>query len=773
MLNSGEAHVNVESSVARVKARTVEVLNALPNLRSQEKLGEHAIEIKPKKTVNRFGLGAYDEKGEVTSEKEHGEQMVAGAAALIQEELGGSQKLFGEDPQLHDVFATNEASYGPYLRARESFRKALDRRDHNIALGALVGVHSTGKSMSRYGANSGHPDDLTRKGLPVQVGEALFVALGNRVARTVTNEAQQEAQRIDDDYVAGQRPILEGEITRLKDEQIPGQESTIREKEALKTEASVKNTHAKEEVKRVEKEKGEVHTQVMESVAKISPEKEDELRKVVERNIAVLTEKGFLKKNIVIDESGFTHIDRAIGDVIEATPELQILLHRFGFQKPTDVIMAHVEKSVALYSPSSPLTFFDDAQSLLADVGFHHLRGSFQQQRVYAQKMIDNPKTKDIGQKYLRDMAKRALGIFYILKGDKFTPYGQNSPRLADSSLHRVISYGLSNTDLNKTTKQTAEEAEAALKRADQEHSSQEGTLRSLQRRLPEKEEELKRLEYGRNSRVDKTTFEIMAQLLQTASGPAITFDNIAANRFSSPQYFESKLYQDAASALAKGLPHFVANNPRFPRAAEEAVRSGNIQRASVERVAQLPDFLPPLVDALLPENHPTKAAASQFITDVLRRFPQNPHIRSYTGGELKAIDEQEVLRRYGGMMEVVRAAAAGGWVGTIPKEAPRPALSQVRELNMKGEQGKVVALYGQAAEGVKRFLASQKLDHYYLVSNYMMVHPLSDLSKLAPFPYVDEKQFANNSYRALDHLLYFSEPELQGVYAVENPLSR
>lgn len=601
----------VSRGALNIQKKLVGSLESFPNVKPTLD-GGTSIKIEEAFTIRQGHIGATKEGGppdfnqEKKDEHEHGKEVVAGVEQLLQETFKGKNE-FNIDNLAAEVFLRRS------LILNDNLFKGNDELLNILGETDLYDI--TKKSV------------LPSKGVPVEIGRAITVAVANRLLKTVRESSTQEAETIDDKYVETQKPILQEVIGQL-DESLQRTANELADRQEAYEQSEQEKARADESFANLDRNKVKAVDEISGKLKKPSTEISTDFSA---EDLQFVKKEGAIAKKYSVKDGKFSRLDQEIKKIFGGTEDLE----SFDLQTDSvgDLAINTIEKLIDTHSPESSqdgdsLSLYSKAKNLLRDVlPNHDLDSVLEEQGNFFQKLNKSD------QKAARSLAKgflaRAICLHLVKKPGK---------DINDSQLRPIIdrfSHGLTNffeqTKKYKGFEEEKKHKEEIYEARKREWGETKHTHEQLEQNLTFNRRSLEELDTKRSERVDDLRAKMVAELFITTKGHVPSEEKF--KKWHSYDLnnivFQSRLLTDTVASIFKGLPiclpegqerEFIIDNYLGPS------YSSYEKKYVKEHFMGTVDYLPQLVKATLPENYPNPDLASNFITSMIRDYPNKKH---------------------------------------------------------------------------------------------------------------------------------------------------
>ncbi|MBI2022028.1 hypothetical protein HYS93_04100 [Candidatus Daviesbacteria bacterium] len=774
-----ELEVNPDS-IGRLTDRIVGKLNQEgPNIQSEVDPETGKIKVGPIARINRFEIGAFQDyekrlEGEpAETENQTGRETVARIAPILHRELVE-----------HDFFlSASSTAIAPHILTESggmfsSVRGQLYLQD---SFKYLIGTNPDGSKLY-------HPPTeaigkmATSKGMPQKVSEAIVYATASWFAKTVESEITTEAQETDDKFVSEQKPLLEADIASLKDQQIPEQQQAVTQAREGQTNSEQSERSSQQEYQTFQESSDQVDKFIRQHTDHLSADDRQKIKERLKEQLGpalqALKEQGFLlSKRVVVDPTALDSIANILNSCLteHETEEVKQAAEKIGYLSTAEILQKAASERVAgLLNSSEQSTgqIFNQARSAISNTAIFDFSFLNEQQILFNKLLMKDPTA---ARDFALGLLRQSLVLHSLTEGiDPSSRPSYHKNELTDA-LDKNFREALRSGEPMVKSFQSYNQARQAASTARYNTHTEEDRLSGLESSLQQKEAQLTSLDSEKESRVKALRDKIWQQVQERLHGTKTARffkDNPWSGKLEG--YLKSELLSEVMEAVFAGLPHCLPQQER-ERAADHVVRMSLIQRPGsrdyqVAQLTQLKDFLPELVGAMLPHDHPTPELGAEFIAKMLRQYTKSDDVRAMSGIYVKPEQTQVALRFSSQVDQLVTAILRGGQISLLPEEAPRPKLEEVRQLNMSGQQDQASALYQEPINMLKKFLTWKGLPQYFLASNFVLTNPTTPLTEQHYESTISERDFNADPKRAVNNLLYFDEPRFKEVYLIENP---
>lgn len=702
-------------SMSAVKADIVRALNSGPNIQAEVDPVVQKIVVKPWERV------AGQEQEDITK-----------LTAILREELG--QNHFGF-PQ-HQVRLSEIMGQYPNPLIDAMFQR------NNVR--ALIGARSmrNGGEACRVGDGDYREDSASKKGIPPEVSSAIAFATSSWLAREVDQSCKTEAERI---YQA-QTAIIDNQARALVASQIPECQAII---EQVKAEKGERDRVYGEEAKNVQvlDEQGEKIVQFSKELSgNIPQDRQDDFIHNLPGALQILREKGLLVKHTEVSPDGFAKLDNLLVEMLGDTSPLTNSLGAFGIKSLDETMRTSVKVAIENYMRKGGVSNYD----LFTRVSgvFRGLVGgrvSLEellkgQERLFV-KFNNDSRNQQAAKDFVVDLTTRAALLSLFKNGSISQELPVEISRLNVTDLLRN---SLRQQQNYRSAQEKLRPIRVAKEEVDRKLQDEENRLSSLERQREDYRRQLEDRERLKAREVEEIKLQLLKKLLVDDRG-----QEPPEPRWREALWgivFDSALFKEIVQAVFVGLPYLEPSDP------------------------QSYDFLPQLVGAILPENHPTAALASQFISDQLRRYAANEHVLRSAGFSSSSGDQdyRRAQGKRGQVAALIKELEEGARIVEIPPEVQRLDSNAIKKA-LDEKNAKVrTALIEASNRALGVFLRNLGWSDYDLVSGYMLQHPSLNDSGFISLP---KNEFENSGISS--QFPFVTDYDSRPFYVIEQKSKR
>lgn len=711
-----EAVAEIGIGTSNVRQKLVDSLAQFPNVKPT--IDNTDVKIKEAFTIRTGYIGAIKEEGppdfklEKKDEHEHGKEVVAGVERLLQETFKGKNE-FGIDNLAAEVFLR----YSNLLR--ENFFEGNDELLY--LLGETDPFDITKRSV------------LPSKGVPVEIGRAITVAVANRLLKTVRESSTQEAETIDNGYVETQKPILQITITQLEQSLTEKAKELAERQEAYEQSEQEKN-RADKSFAELDESKSKAVEDISGKLKKPSTEISTEFSS---ENLQFITRTGLLKNTYSIKEGHFDRLDREVKNIFGSTNELKSfnVLTESGGNITIGIFEKLIDTHFLESSPNGDsLSIYTKAKNLLKDVlPNHDLDTVLEEQVIFFQKL--NKSDQAAARSLAKGFLARALCLHLAKNLEK---------TIDDTQLLPIINGfrgGLTNffeqTGKYKSLKEGKKQAKETYEVRKREYVETKSTHEILGRDLTSNQHHLEELDTKKEERIDSLRAKMVAELFVSTKGHVPSEEKFKNWRsYDLNQIvFQSKLLTDTVASIFKGLPICLPEQDRgsiidnYLRSSYNTYQTVQVKEHFLKTV----DYLPQLVKAILPEGYPNSDLATSFISTMIRDYPNKKHdfgsLLGIRTAFLDIFNEDRENRYYNyyvsSSRDIIQAILKGGEIVEISNtEVPRVNLQLLWDKKWEGEEA--MRELREKANSFQKFLDGLDPESF-VVSTQELVTPTKD----------------------------------------------
>jgi len=667
-----ELQPQIEAALPTVQHSIADRLKLLPNV-DAEVDGQGHLQVNHQKRIDPVSFGVINEKSQKSAPTNQSkEQMIREEARVGQAHVSAVARLLRdhlENPS-HYIISTES---GLEVKNNDILWRALGQMDYHSA------TEHAGRDRDR----------ATRKGLPLPVVGAVAAATLKYVKSTVDQAVTQEAEGVDDQYIASIKAPLQVDINQLR-EQITTAKARAVECAGLKDRWG---QSVAEQVVQMEPVKQAIATTTRIIIEAVSdPISADRMKDYIRSHngsVDLLAEEGLFSKRVTHSDLKLQNFDTIVGDVIlphdlleadkqalllltgsDQLNERTALLHLIGYTVKTE----YLDKS-----KTTPTNLMREATTLLGEINSDWIP-ILKKQMTLFEKLAKTQLTEATNIAIY--FYSRALALTFARDGvENKTRQKINSstPIAADfqQNCSSRMNESSSKTQAYKQRENLLKKAQAEQQTANQILAEAQGTSTVLQRNLEAKQRQLSDLDQSRRTRIQAIKTQLLTPLLTDYTGhqpnPKELHD---LSQFLDTHYGRSQIYTDTVLAIIRALPKFIAGGTDR----ERAIGAMYDRRYPIDRAEPLlstdayPDFLPSLVSALLPQEYSTRETATALICALQRRCAEDERVRLLGGyqslGDEQFTSETEYVRRLAD--QVLYPITKGAQVHQIPQTLPR-----------------------------------------------------------------------------------------------------
>lgn len=707
--------------ISGTSLKLAEKLTLLPNIRAtHDKDG--LIKIESERVIQSGRIGAEKIGEEMEDEHEYGKKIVTGVNQLLEETFHGKNEL--DEDLTPDIFQRHS------LRLEEIFKGNRD-------LLSILGEYDS----SDYSKKSVLPE----KGIPVEVGRAITVAVADHLIKTVRELSTDEATAVDDKFVVTKKQELQEEINKFTDQ--------IEEKNrAEKTFANLEENK--------NKVVGSISEKLKKPVIEPSVDFSDE-------DLQFIKKEGKIFKKPGIKPDHFQKLDEEIRNIFGTVEELKPL--GLSEYSAGPIVISNLEKFLGT-SDEDAYTIHSKAMELFRGILPKEKAGilSDQQNLFHEFTQSKKPEEQDMAKNLAKGLLARAVCLHLVKKpGEEIK---DQRIRSIVYNLPGNIGNFLEQTTFYKDTKQNKEKTEKVYKDKARESAIAENFYKGLEDALLNRQDLLKELETGKPKRVDKIRAKIAAELFISSNEVVpnqYDFEEWRAWKFKN-SIFKSKLLTETVSSIFKGLPICIPEQDKesiIKNYLLDTYRKYASQDYVKEHLKKTVDYLPQLVRSIIPEKQPNADFAAKFISDMLRDYPHKlPTHGLILGARTRAVFENKQFsyRNYyvNDTRNIIQAILRGGEIMKIPKtEAPRVSLKLIWGKNWQRDE--TINEINNKAGSLKKWLTENAPQGSLVVSMEDLVRP--DDKSVPGILFKTDDLLKLNSEGLFRSLSYFDKHPEQG----------
>lgn len=767
-----ERATNAEASVVRVKATLAQALNRGVNLVAKYDEATDELHVSPRHVILPYEIG-------VREGSEHGPYV-------------GETTVDGQVKAINEICGKNVVELAALLREGTAdgtlahSLRALREDLYQSPLSRIIGTHQDGTPL-QTSTLGGVPDirNALRKGIPPSISEATIIGIARWLARTTDEIVTEEAKKMDD--LTTGKPRLEQELNDITKNGIPQTEQSITALREKKQQADQALTGAQEKAQPWTETQQAIYQFIRQRFGHCSKEELQSFLSTMPTNTQFLKERGFLLgKTVEVAADGFAGFDAALKELVNQPEETKKALERFDRENLIDTIILSVRDRLA-YLVEESSKDSDGLNELFRDANLLLGQDPTDQQWTLFSKLAGSGKTQDEAKRFLTELLARAVTFSLLTNGLRVPEIKKQLPYALNKIMPERDFFQL--LDKTLTTKEFApikaelDETEVAKRQVDLQLKPDEESLEKLKTTQQSLHEKLTELARTSSQRLRDQRRQILEKLLVTAVGkrePNLV--HLSENVTPFDVYFKSKLLEDVATAVFLGLPPFIANDQRHPSATRSAyshlrdvMRFAKITgQFSEQSLANLRDFLPEIVSALIPPDHPTPELAIQLVCDLLRNFTPDTTILRYAGIEPQGETREAAQTWQRQAAKVAGEILQGGRVTLIPEDIPRIPLEKLRTLNLAGQKNEAQALVQKIWDPFLAYLRGLGYENgFELVCGAAVQSPELLKNYNRGYFSVDEQQVEQEKSDALINLLFFQQLAQAGHYVIERKTPR
>jgi len=641
--------------ISQVNSQICEGLGLLPNVRAG--VGANGeIKVSPEQKIQNVRYGSWltgEGKEEKMSEVNNGRRMIGAVSATLWRAI--ADDYLGLGLSFKDILVPEDAG-DPIYRII----------DLNYDLRDMLDLHKTNTEYR----------DLINKGYPPAVARVVVIATLQETARTIGTVVRQRAEEINQQYEENHRPSLEVEIKKLSSD-IELKERELDETKSQAEKARKACDETASEVADLDRSKQKIiDFYNRNKVTDFDASKLPAALQIVEEKRGVLK----IGAKLQIKGDAFAPLDAIRTRLEESTKSADdsfSSFEAFGTGPGSLLVQAVTDHLNSDKNKNISISLLCDEARQIASI----IAGDSSEEISEKVTLIENLSKKDPdGAKQAAVGLNARLMTVYILTQGK-----ENRGDLPSVAGDFVKHFGekiektLESTEQYKKAAADHREAKANSQQAQQKVQETEALIQTLKNNLENNRQRLNELIEQGKERIDKAECEALAAILfsdQPNRGDLVK-EMIASPREKRYKfYIRSKLFTDVVKAVFDGLPRCINGDSQVRPQIVDGLR-GLISSSDDERgIKDYPDFLPPLINAMLPKDYPSPDLAATFIAEFLRRYPDRD-------GELSSIplplsgypapadyERLKVIRRQA--LPAVRAVIDGGRIVEIPPDVPR-----------------------------------------------------------------------------------------------------
>lgn len=485
---------------------------------------------------------------------------------------------------------------------------------------------------------------IASKGLPQEIGELVAIAVANRIARSLIQTSRELAEKIDEENIEARVKVLDSEIEQLT------QEIPLLDKEIATAERSFD-----EKTKEIEDQRNNFNEQIKivgDLFYYLTQGKPEETHSEINRlqrllsNFQLLSEKRKLFTSQIETPQDFLKgLDVVISESFNLTEKQKSIFENFGID-PQNFLIESARKHLQSFTQLQPSEIFEFGCTLLRAYNLPISEKISGQIALFGRYEKSNPEqAKNIALSFASRMMILNLLTFGSEKSEQYVNnYWSKNTMLYASFFKYFHSILTENFNTTSSVEKIKKEINSRFDELTQEQKDLEGKRQKRVRvslDLKNKQSEKEKLTFplSRNSRIKEIIASYIKQTLGLPKDDNIVVGDLDNLRLYLSGIYRLPIFHNILKALFDSLPKFI------PPPEEENLRRSvrdyyqNTLFRSLPETAfneffeRYPDYLRPLVEALIPD-HPNQETASRFIEQVLWRYSFNP--KYHIAGEMK-----------------------------------------------------------------------------------------------------------------------------------------
>lgn len=707
----------VEQGIIKAKAKVFDSMRQLPNVA----VDENGV-FSSKHKIFATGLGAINKEDpgdrKIDDEIEVGRNVISGVSTLIKQELKTGTKSLGFELPPGYLLSTQFSYISPekMVKLNPDLYKLIigDWQRNNLP--------------------------LTTKGIPVEVAEAIVLATASRLIRDTDTILGDEAGKIDSDFVEKNKPILQVDISRLSQE-LSVQEAKVDGAKKVDGE----NQRRLEQVRQTLSELTSYKSNLVAFISKptIKSQELEQLTRDLSINIQVLEKTGGVigfGKKVTVRDQVFSNFDAGINDSIQLSESAErsskvFEIAQFG-EFITQIAHNYLNDRHKLLTCQQ---MFDQTMTIIGQIAPDSRQVSvIQQQRIYLLEL--EQKDPALAMKVAKDFASRVLAVSLLKSVNN--PQDWMRTNEVVSGFLRSVSYQtdqhLSKTDTYKKAQQDVEKHTKDKSQSERDYQSVKLTMDLTRRTYDDKNDQLTRLDTDAQRRKEELKNKMLSDLLVDNYGKKT--DPVILWREKPGVFIRSKLLTDTVKAIFDGLPRFIPGDQeskdRVLRDYIYRVLNGYQPDYLNKYFQDYPDFLPEVVRALLPGNHPTLESATQLACKVLRRYPKHNDLIVLSGhGNEKFYPTDHGF--YRNTRTVMTRVVQGESVILVPPDTEKLDIEYLYPRKWTGSEANTMIQLVRA--GLQKFVYDTGLKNFILTSDQALLYPDEKYSRSM---YLTEEQW-------------------------------